>query len=146
MKKRILAWAKAGGFSLVEITLALGIAAFAITAIVGLLSITLQTSKSAMDDTLLAKMTGDLVNTLRKQDFSNIKNASTNVFFDISGKRLNNLDSAGLIQAMPVTTAISQGAIYECEPVVTADTNTLNPDGTTPNLWHITLKFHWPAG
>ena len=132
------------GFSLVEITLALGVAAFALTAIVGLLSLTLKNSKSAMDDTLVAEMTGDLVNTLRKQDFTNISKA-TNVFFDISGKRLNALDSAGLIQGMAVSSAVSQGAVYECVPVIAADTNTLSPDGSA-NLWQVTLNFRWPAG
>ncbi|MBC8002242.1 MAG: hypothetical protein H7X97_06610 [Opitutaceae bacterium] len=146
MKKGTRTWVKARGFSLVEITLALGIASFALMAIMGLLSLTLTTSKSSMDDTLLAKMTGDLVNTLRKQDFSNIQNAATNVYFDISGKRLNSLNPTGVIDGMLVPDAVSKGAIYECAPVVTADTTTLNPDGTTPNLWLITLKFRWPAG
>jgi uncharacterized protein (TIGR02598 family) len=131
-------------FSLVEITLALGVAAFALTAIVGLLSLTLKSSKSAMDDTLVAEMTGDLVNTLRKQDFTNISKA-TNVFFDISGKRLNPLDSSGLIEALPVSSAVSQGAVYECRPAVVADANTLSPDGSA-NLWRVTLNFRWPAG
>lgn len=131
-------------FSLVEITLALGVAAFALTAIVGLLSLTLKNSKSAMDDTLVAEMSGDLVNTLRKQNFTNISMA-TNVFFDISGKRINSLDSAGLIQGMPVSAAVAQGAVYECVPTVVADTNTLSPNGAA-NLWRITLNFRWPAG
>lgn len=135
---------RVAAFSLVEITLALGVAAFALTAIVGLLSLTLKSSKSALDDTLVAEMSRDLVNTLRKQDFTNISMA-TNVFFDISGKRINSLDSAGLIQGMPVSTAVSQGAVYECVPTVVADTNTLSPNGAA-NLWRITLKFRWPAG
>jgi len=134
----------ADAFSLVEITLALGVAAFALTAIVGLLSLTLKNSKSAMDDTLVAEMTGDLVNTLRKQDFTNISKA-TNVFFDISGKRINTLDSAGLIQGLSTSAAVAQGAVYECIPAVTADTNTLSPNGSA-NLWQVTLNFRWPAG
>lgn len=127
-----------------EITLALGVAAFALTAIVGLLSLTLKNSKSAMDDTLVAEMSGDLVNTLRKQNFSDISKA-TNVFFDISGKRINTLDSSGVIQGMPISSAVSQGAVYECVPSVLADTDTLSPNGAA-NLWRITLKFRWPAG
>lgn len=142
--KSVPAYARAKGFSLVEITLALGVAAIALSAIVGLLSITLKNSKSAMDDTLVAEMTGDLVNTLRKQSFTNISKA-TNVYFDISGKRINSLDSDGVIQGMAQTDALAKGAVYECVPTVTADTNTLSPDGSA-NLWRIALKFRWPAG
>lgn len=135
---------KACGFSLVEITLALGVAAFALAAIVGLLSVTLKNSKSAMDDTLVAEMTTDLVNTFRKQAFNDISNA-TNVYFDISGKRVNTLDASGLIVAMAQGTAITKGAVYECVPSVIADTNTKSGDGTV-NLWRIALSFQWPAG
>lgn len=134
----------AGGFSLVEVTIAIGIVAFALTAIMGLVSITLKNSKSAQDDTMVAEMTGDLMSYVRKQPFDNIPGL-TNVYFDVSGKRLNTIDSSGVIQGMSAGTAVAQGAVYECIPTVAGDTNTVSASGAT-NLWRLTLKFQWPAG
>lgn len=132
------------GFSLIEVTMAIGIVAFALTAIMGLLSITLKNSKSAQDDTLVAEMTGDLMSYLRKQPFADIPNL-TNVYFDVNGKRLNPINSSGVIQGMSASSALAGGAVYECLPSVAGDTNTVSASGAT-NLWRLTLKFQWPAG
>ncbi|CAN5341019.1 hypothetical protein BH09VER1_BH09VER1_27480 [soil metagenome] len=146
MKSGCTCRGNAGGFSLVEIAIALGIVAFALTAIVGLLSATLKTSKSALDDLLVSEMTSDLVNTLRKQDFTNIPSNATNVFFDISGKRVNPLDpTTGVISNVATALAIQQGAVYSCAPTIRSDTN-LEGTNSFPNLWRITLAFQWPAG
>ncbi len=135
---------KASGFSLVEVTIALGVAAFALAAIVGLLSATLKNSKSALDDTLVAEMAGDLINTMRKQTFTTIP-TTTPVYFDIGGKRVNELSTAGAILSMDESTARSNGAVYACTPSVTADTATANSDGSA-NLWRVALSFNWPVG
>lgn len=135
---------RAAGFSLVEVTIALGVAAFALAAIVGLLSITLKSSKSALDDTLVAEMASDLINTMRKQTFTTIP-TTTPVYFDIGGKRVNDLSTAGAIQSMDEPTARSRGGVYACTPSVTADPATANSDGSA-NLWRVTLNFQWPVG
>jgi uncharacterized protein (TIGR02598 family) len=132
------------GFSLVEVTIALGIAAFALAAIVGLLSVTLKDGKSALDDTLIAEMARDIVNTMRKETFTSIPTATV-VYFDNGGKRANELDSSGNIQTMSESDAISQGAVYQCTPVVVADAATTSADSTV-NLWRVTLNFKWPVG
>ena len=145
MKNAFTRTPKLCGFSLVEGAISLGVVAFALTGIVGLLSATLKTSKSSMDDLLVSEMTSDLVNTLRKQDFTNISANPTNVFFDVSGKRINGVDSAtGVISNVPAESAVSQGAVYVCAPTVTSDTS-MEANGI-PNLWRISLKFRWPAG
>ncbi len=134
-----------GAFSLVEIALALGIVSFALAGIVGLLSATLQTSRSSMDDLLVSEMTSNFVNSIRKQDFTNISSNPTNVFFDMSGKMINGMDtSTGLISNVTAPTAVAQGAVYVCTAQVTSDA-ALEADGA-PNLWNIRLMFQWPAG
>lgn len=134
------------GFSLVEVAISLGIVAFALTAIVGLLLATLQTSKSSMDDMLLSEMTSDLVNTLRKQDFTNISSNPPNIFYDISGRRINGVDAnTGIITAVDTTTAISSNAVYVCAPIISSDTSTMGVSNSV-NLLRITLDFQWPAG
>jgi uncharacterized protein (TIGR02598 family) len=135
---------KRAGFSLVEVAISLGIVAFALTGIVGLLSATLKTSKSSMDDMLVSEMTSDIVNTFRKQDFANISSNPTNVFFDVSGKRINGVDTTtGVISNVSPDTAIALGAVYVCIPTVTSATNLMA--GTVDNLWNIRLTFRWPA-
>lgn len=131
-------------FSLVEVTMAIGIVAFALTAIMGLLSITLKNSKSAQDDTLVAEMTGDLIGYLRKQPFNDIPNL-TNIYFDLNGKRINPVNSSGVIQGMTPGAALTAGAVYECQPVVVGDPRTVSASGAT-NLWRLTLNFQWPPG
>lgn len=145
MSARSMHREKRGGFSLAEVAIALGIVAFALTAIVGLLSATVKTTKLSMDDMLLSEMSSDLVNTLRKQDFTNIPNNPASVFYDVSGKRINGVDATtGVISSLATATAISQGAIYACTPTVVSDI-TMEANGV-PNLWRISLAFQWPAG
>jgi len=135
---------RTSAFSLVEVTIALGITAFALAAIVGLLSLTLKNSKSAQDDTLVAEMAGDLINGIRKQEFAAIPMVPT-VYFDIGGKRLNSSAASGEIQSLSPSTAISEGGIYECVPSIQVDQTTANPDGSA-NLYRISLNFKWPIG
>ncbi len=145
MRRELSGPGKSEAFSLVEMAIALGIVAFALTAIVGLLSATLKTGKSALDDMLVSEMTSDLVNTLRKQSFTNISSNATNVFFDIAGKRVNPVDATtGVISNLTTATAISQGAVYMCSPTVRSDTN-MEGTNSFPNLWRITLAFQWPV-
>ena len=136
------------GFTLIEITIALGLVAFSLTAIVGLLSVSMQSSRAGMDDTLVAEMTDDLLNTLRRQDFATAFPVS-NIYFDINGKRINELDASGFIKAMTVGAATGDNAIYDCAVSVVPDAGTLGENGTPAgvvNLWKVSLTFRWPAG
>lgn len=149
MRATHFAHRKIGGFSLVEIAIALGIVAFALAGIVGLLSATLKTARSSMDDLLISEMTSDIINTLRKQEFTNISANAADIFYDGSGKRINGVNTTtGVISNMATELAISQGAIYSCAPSVVSDATL---EATTnsvvvPNLLKITLAFKWPAG
>jgi len=138
-------FARARGFSLVEVALSLGIVAFALAGIVALLSATLKTTKSSMDDLVVSEMAASLVNTFRKQDFATINSNPTNIFFDLSGRRINGVDTnTGVINSLSTSAAVAQGAIYECAPTVLADSDTIGNNRT--NLWRISFKFQWPAG
>ncbi|MFZ4599777.1 MAG: type IV pilus modification PilV family protein [Terrimicrobiaceae bacterium] len=136
------------GFSLVEVALSLGIVAVALTAIVGLLSVTVGQTKAITDDTLIADMSGDLLNTLRKQPFDGISSVPV-VYYNIDGQRVNPTAADGSVESMPAGSAISAGAVYKCAPRVTSDTNTTRPDPAggddITNLWRITLDFSWPV-
>lgn len=60
---------KTSAFALVEIVLALGVAAFALVAVMGLLSVAMGSSKDSTDDTVLVTMTNGLMSDLRRQYF-----------------------------------------------------------------------------
>ena len=140
------------GFSLVEVALALGVVAFALVAIVGLMSISMKSGKDSMDDTLLSAMTTAAISGLRAQHFidathlagasgvlpgtaATSSTAATVLpieYFDDSGTLLSS----------------ASNALYQC-------TMTLQPDGATAgapdangnqavNMVRVSLAFAWP--
>jgi len=87
------------GFSLVEVTLALGVAAFCLLAVFGLLPIGLKTQQSAIEQTaatrIVSAAASDLRNTARTATTSslfainipaNTASSSSELFFDIEGR------------------------------------------------------------
>ena len=83
-----------GGFSMVELTLALGIIAFALIAIVGLLPVGLTASRSAADDTQTAMVMQDVFNRVRDS-------VNRGVYFDGTFARVP-LSSGPAPAAVPV--------------------------------------------
>jgi uncharacterized protein (TIGR02598 family) len=124
-------WATPGpseGFSLTEVVLALGIVAFAIVALLGLLSASLGTSRVAEDETRLAAITSDVIDTLRSRPFADVPIAAT-YEFDHDGERL---------------TSTGGEPYYQCVLSTTTDTSTTN--STQTNLLSVRMIFTWPAG
>ena len=126
-------------FSLIEVVIALGVITFAITAITGLLSVALKSSRASTDETLVASFAGDIMSDLRRQQFDaawNSLQAGSNAFFDGSGRQLN---------AISPEEARSQGAVYQCAISTVPDTNKTASTGAE-NLRLVTLDFTWPVG
>ena len=134
-------------FSLVEIVLALGITAFALSGVVGLFSVAATTGKASMDDTVLVAMANRAISDLRRQDFATLLSTSSvtppatpapvamaPVFFDVSGQWLGT-----------ATTGIPAGATYRCTQTVQADAGTASAVNSSVRLLHVTLQFTWPA-
>lgn len=61
-----------GGFSLIEVVIAIGVASFAIVAILGLLSVSFATEKASADDTEMAIAATSLLNELRNRPFDDM--------------------------------------------------------------------------
>ena len=135
-------------FSLIEITLSLGIAVFAVSAIMSLLAVTLRNSRTAADDTIIAEMTNDLASYFQQQTFDTVPSTPV-VFFDNNGKRVNEIDPAnGALKSMTPADAASKGAVYKCGVATLSDPETETKSATGPtstNLWRVTLNFTWPA-
>lgn len=69
--------ARKGGFTLVEVTLAVGIAAFAVLSMLGVMAVGMTTMKSAVNDTVHTQITREVVGDLRQANFTQLTNAST---------------------------------------------------------------------
>lgn len=65
------------GFSLVEVTLALGIVSFALIAIFGLVPSGLSTFRTSIDRTVASQIAQNIVNQARQTDFNNLTSLAT---------------------------------------------------------------------
>ena len=130
-------------FSLMEVGIALGIIAFSITAITGLLSVALKSSRASTDETLVASFAGDIMSDLRRRQFDaawNSLQVGPNVFFDGSGRPINEVGAA-----ISPEMARSRGAVYQCAISTVPDMNKTATTGAE-NLRLVTLDFTWPVG
>jgi uncharacterized protein (TIGR02598 family) len=80
--------ARLGGFTLVEVTLAIGIISFAFVAMFGMLPVGLNVSRQAMDTTIEAQIVQRMKTQALQTDFSRLDELSSSeeLFFDDQGK------------------------------------------------------------
>jgi uncharacterized protein (TIGR02598 family) len=120
------------GFSLVEITLSLGVMSICLLAVLGLLPIASQTNRLAAADTAAASIAAAVLADIRatpraaatSPQFAVPFNANSILFFDAEGQ---------------ATTTLSNGSIYRAE--VTFPLNSSGANAAT--LIHV--KVSWPA-
>ena len=137
-------------FALVEIVFATGLVAFTLMAILGLLSVSMLSSKNSTEDTAVANIANYVLSDMRARDFSEFINPITSqavtqsdVYFDAGGKCLLSGTSF-----MDRSSALAAGAIYQCKrafevsPIPNSD-GSVNPYGQ--RLVKVTLAFLWPA-
>jgi uncharacterized protein (TIGR02598 family) len=110
-------------FSLVEVVLAIGIVAFAITAMMGLLTVAMQSDKSSSSDTALAAMSRQVFNTLRALPYASLP-TGTNYYFNAEGSEC--------AQAQ---------AVYHCSVTLSSFSNL-----TANNAKRVQMSFQWPYG
>ena len=79
---------KRSGFSLVEITVALGIIAFAFVSIFGLLPTGLTTFRRAMDISISSQISQRLINDAQQTDFTTLKSTEVR-YFDSDGAEVD---------------------------------------------------------
>ena len=114
-------------FSLIEVTLALGLCSFAIVGVFGLLAVSMNSTRSSASDTTLAAMVGEVQADLRGRAFPDVENglsaASLVYYFNGDGTRLPSRDAT---------------TVYECRIRGQADPDTA---GTKNNLLRLRLEF-----
>lgn len=131
------------GFSLVEIVLAMGIVSFSLIAILGLLSVGLNSGKSALDESLVAAMSRQAVGNLRLQYFAN-----NNLFTSLAAGTSETVFFNGSGVLVTSTATGFDSPIYQCTVTAANSTDRLGPAPkgtvTTPCLLDLTLTFNWP--
>jgi uncharacterized protein (TIGR02598 family) len=87
---RRLARVRCGGFTLVEVTLAIGIISFAFVAMFGMLPVGLSVSRQAMDTTIEAQIVQQMKTQALQTDFSRLDELddADELYFDDQGKQV----------------------------------------------------------
>ena len=130
-------------FSLVEVTLALGIAAFCLIAVFGLMPVGMQTNRNAKSQTratnLMAAVMADLRATPSTKaaslQFCILLSGTTTVFFDSEGRCSSNLAGStspcGVAWVPPLETRYQVNITF--------------PSSGNANLTYADIKATWPA-
>jgi uncharacterized protein (TIGR02598 family) len=118
------------GFSLVEVTLALGIGAFCLIAVFGLIPIGVQTNRNATSQSAATNITAAVVSDLRGTPRAN--NTSTQFGITFGTPATLYFDSTGQF-----TTTLGTNSRYRL-------TITWNPNAPSGSSW-ADLKLTWPA-
>ncbi len=87
--------ARRSAFSLVEITLALGIISFALVSVMALMPLGMKNLRSAIDTTVSAQITQSLVAETQQTDFSELETFTRS--FDDQGQPLDQFTAAGAL-------------------------------------------------
>jgi len=134
---------RARSFSLVEVVLALGVVAFAIVAILGMVPIGLSTGHGAQDETRAAQIAQAVLSSVVSQaqtQFSNIQlqlddNSTTALDLTATGTKAIYADNDGRLIAAPT------GAVY----AVNIAMNAARVGFDTGYANEVTISVAWPA-
>ena len=123
---------RAGAFTLVEVVIAVGLVAFVLTAILGLVTIAANETKNADLKARLTWITEEMTSEFQSQRFSSAlasvpTNGSASFYWDYSGMRLTN----------------SNGAYFVCDVSNVTPTNT--PNYPTNYLALLQVSIRWPS-
>lgn len=113
------------GFSLIEVTLALGVASVALITLLGMVPVGLNTFRSAIETTVRTDVTRRIVADMQQTPFSSINSSQSNYFFTDEG------------------TPTSQGAANSVFKVnYTVSSNVSYPGGSSSALKKVTVLFY----
>jgi uncharacterized protein (TIGR02598 family) len=146
------------GFSLIEVTLAIGVIAFALIAVLGLMPLGIQSSRDAGDDTRTSAIAQDVFN--RMQGVLNAYVVSNNgalpttaqsgvtFYYDVDGRYLNGATpSAPITSSSSIATAIYLAQVTYGPPAAftgaSAPYSTAGVDGTV--LSAVKVAVGWPV-
>jgi len=114
---------QSGGFTLVEVTLAIGIISFAFVTMFGLLPVGLSVSRQAMDTTIEAQIVQQMKTQALQTDFSQLGElaAADEMYFDDQGKQVDEAQALyrTKFSAVSANTRLPEGAATDRLKTVT---------------------------
>ncbi len=119
---RVSCW-QSHGMTLVEVAIAMGILAFAIVPVIGLLSFSMKISRESQSETAISLASRQVLGQLRMQtNVASVAPATTNAYFTWDGT---------------LQSAQGNETIFLCNVVTALATN--------PHFANVTMTFRWPA-
>jgi uncharacterized protein (TIGR02598 family) len=115
----------ANAFSLVEVTLALGLVAFSLVTLLGLMPMGLATFHKAVETSVSSQIVQQVVTDVEQTDFSQLTTSATGVtqlglrYFDDQGNELSSATSPGAIYQVNV--------VVNTSPVLSGGSSTATP-------------------
>lgn len=141
--------AKARGFSLIEVVLALGVATVALVSVVGLLGVAVNTSGSAGHDTLLVAMSNEVLNDLRAAEFDALWKDVPRTAKSVAAPTGAPADSTYYFSNEGALVAAANKAdfatLYQCVVKKTPDPASQLTASSPHNLLKLQLTFTWPV-
>lgn len=137
MEPRITQKTKA--FSLIEVTISIGLAAFGIVSMIGLMGSLLNTNREAGEKTVIAAMVRTVSGELRPRPFDAPASGPDN--------SLAALVDSGITFYFGqdgVMTPTAEGALYSCRVTLTPDRSLTTPTTLVENRYDAALEFRWP--
>jgi len=98
-----------GGFTLIEVALALGLATFVIVALVGLLGVLVENSRRAVEETRLVGLLSSLNSYLRSRDFDQLPQENI-LYFSGESERLASSSAPAVFYRVSIAEASLPGA------------------------------------
>ncbi len=149
MKKRTFS-SSTGGFSLVEVVLAIGVAVFALVSVLGLLNSAANTESNAGRDTVLASMSGYVFSEMRSVPFDALWAADPTTVTNPAPSTASPSDGTYYFTSEGAPVAAANAAqnfdvAYICTVKKTPDSLTQNMDSGNYNQLRVQLIFSWPV-
>jgi uncharacterized protein (TIGR02598 family) len=138
------------GFSLVEIAMALGLAAFGMVSLMGVLNLAIQSDDSASLDTRFASMSRHVISEMRSVPFDSLWSESPSANTSAAPNMNMPVDSKFYFDAegSPLSESEARSgtdALYVCTVRKVPDDYTKNDDETMYNQLRAEMIFRWPA-
>ncbi len=128
-------------FSLVEVTIAIGIAAFGIISMLGLLGSLMSSGRESSEDTVLSDIAKTVAAGLRARPFDPPASGTDNSLEKLSKSTTGELTYFSMEGA---TLTTNNNPLYTCTVTVTAEPEFSTATTGVINLYEAKIEFSWP--
>lgn len=116
------------GFSLIEVTLALGVTAVALITLIGMVPVGLNTFRTAIETTVRTDVTRRIIADLQQTPFASISNSSSPIYFTDEG--------------IPVGNSPTTNSVFKVDYSVDSNAKLPGASTNTTSLKRVFVKFY----